>query len=50
MSPQRLQNGLVELGRRMYDPAFVQRRRERFFELLRASGHYRAARANLPVN
>ena len=50
MSPERLQSGLVELGRRMYAPDFVQRRRERFFEVLHASGHYRAARANLPLN
>lgn len=50
MSPERLQNGLVELGRRMYHPDFVHRRRERFFEVLHESGHYRAARANLPLN
>lgn len=50
MSPERLQQGLVDLGRRMYAPEFVQRRRERFFEVLHESGHYRAARANLPLN
>ncbi len=34
MSPQRLQRGLVELAARLYEPAFVQARRERFFETL----------------
>ncbi|MBI5863394.1 MAG: B12-binding domain-containing radical SAM protein [Planctomycetes bacterium] len=37
LSPERLQSGIVELGRRMYSPDFVQRRRERFFEVLHAA-------------
>lgn len=37
MSPEQLQQGLVSLARRMYDPAFVQRRREKFFEALHAA-------------
>lgn len=32
MSPERLQQGLIELAKRVYDPQFVQHRRERFFE------------------
>jgi len=35
MSPERLQWGLVELGRRLYDHAFIQARHERFFRGLR---------------
>jgi radical SAM superfamily enzyme YgiQ (UPF0313 family) len=35
MSPERLQDGLVELSRRLYDPAFVRARRQRFFRELR---------------
>ena len=35
MSPDRLQWGLVDLGRRLYDRAFIQARRERFFRGLR---------------
>lgn len=38
MTPERLQNGLVELGRRMYEPEFVQRRREKFFEQRKPKG------------
>ncbi len=37
MSPQRLQRGLLELAERLYDPAFIQARRERFFEELHRS-------------
>ncbi len=44
MSPERLQQGLVDLGRRLYDRAFIQSRRERFFrELKRSRGAARAA-------
>jgi radical SAM superfamily enzyme YgiQ (UPF0313 family) len=35
MSPAELQQGLVDLARRIYDPAFVQRRREKFFAMRR---------------
>jgi radical SAM superfamily enzyme YgiQ (UPF0313 family) len=35
MSPERLQSGLVELGRRLYDRAFIDARRARFFHDLR---------------
>jgi radical SAM superfamily enzyme YgiQ (UPF0313 family) len=35
MSPERLQWGLVELGKRLYDPAFIRWRREQFFQQLR---------------
>ena len=35
MSPEQLQWGLVELGRRLYDRDFIQRRRARFFRTLR---------------
>jgi radical SAM superfamily enzyme YgiQ (UPF0313 family) len=35
MSPERLQWGLVELGRRLYDPAFIAKRREAFFRRFR---------------
>lgn len=38
MSPERLQSGLVDLARRVYDPAFVQKRREEFFEMRSAAG------------
>ena len=37
MSPERLQQGLVDLGRRLYDREFIQARRERFFRELRRS-------------
>jgi radical SAM superfamily enzyme YgiQ (UPF0313 family) len=37
MSPDRLQWGLVELGRRLYDRGFIEQRRQRFFSQLRAS-------------
>ena len=44
MSPERLQWGLVDLGRRLYDRAFIQARRERFFrELKRTRAAARAA-------
>ena len=38
MSPDRLQWGLVELARRLYDRAFVDARRERFFRNVRTEG------------
>ncbi|MGE3181016.1 MAG: radical SAM protein [Phycisphaerae bacterium] len=31
MSPEELQQGLVDLGKRLYDPTFVQKRREGYF-------------------
>lgn len=31
MTPDELQQGLVDLGKRLYDPAFVQQRRENYF-------------------
>lgn len=34
MSPDELRSGLIELARRVYEPAFVQRRRQRYFERL----------------
>lgn len=34
MSPDDLQDGLVSLARRVYEPEFIQRRRRRFFENL----------------
>jgi radical SAM superfamily enzyme YgiQ (UPF0313 family) len=37
MSPERLQQGLVDLGRRLYDKDFIDARRARFFRGLRAS-------------
>jgi radical SAM superfamily enzyme YgiQ (UPF0313 family) len=37
MSPERLQQGLVDLGRRLYDSAFIEARRARFFRQWRAS-------------
>lgn len=44
MSPGRLQSGLVDLGHRLYDRAFIQARRERFFrELKRNRAVARAA-------
>jgi radical SAM superfamily enzyme YgiQ (UPF0313 family) len=43
MSPERLQAGLVDLGRRLYDKDFIEARRARFFRDLRAS---RAGRGN----
>lgn len=43
MSPERLQQGLVELGRRLYDKGFIEARRTRFFRDLRAG---RATRAS----
>ena len=35
MSPERLQSGLVDLGRRLYDRDFINARRSRFFLELR---------------
>jgi len=35
MSPDQLQSGLIDLARRLYDPAFVQDRRQRFFRQLK---------------
>jgi len=47
MSPERLQWGLVELGRRLYERDFIQRRRDRFFKALRA-GHVARSRKEEP--
>lgn len=38
MSPQALQQGLVDLARRLYHPDFVHDRRERYIDELRANG------------
>ena len=38
MTPERLREGLVDLGRRLYDRDFIERRRQRFFRELRRSG------------
>lgn len=38
MSVERLERGLVELSRRIYDSAFIRDRRRRFFKTLRRSG------------
>ena len=35
MSPERLRRGLVDLGRRLYDGAYTEERRRRFFRQLR---------------
>ncbi len=43
MTPDQLQQGLLDLARRIYDPAFVQERRQRFFRELK--GHRVVARA-----
>jgi radical SAM superfamily enzyme YgiQ (UPF0313 family) len=44
MSPERLQWGMVDLARRLYDRAFIQARRERFFrDLKRGRALARAA-------
>ena len=37
MSPERLQQGLVDLGRRLYEKSFIDARRARFFRDLRAT-------------
>jgi radical SAM superfamily enzyme YgiQ (UPF0313 family) len=37
MTPNALQWGIVDLGRRLYDREFIQHRRERFFRTLRAA-------------
>lgn len=37
MTPGELQQGLVDLAKRVYEPEFVQRRREKFFEALHAA-------------
>ena len=37
MSPERLQRGLVDLGRRLYEKSFIDARRVRFFRDLRTS-------------
>ncbi len=42
MTPERLQSGLVDLGRRLYEPGFIEARRKRFFTELRR--HRAAAR------
>lgn len=36
MSPDQLQWGLVELGKRLYDRSFIEARRERFFREFRS--------------
>ena len=36
MSPDRLQQGLIDLASRIYEPAFVQERRQRFFRELKS--------------
>ena len=38
MSVERLERGLVELSRRIYDSSFIRDRRRRFFKMLRRSG------------
>ncbi len=38
MSPQRLRAGLVDLAKRLYEPAFVESRRRRYFEGLQTNG------------
>ncbi|MCA9293566.1 MAG: B12-binding domain-containing radical SAM protein [Phycisphaerales bacterium] len=38
MTPDELQQGLVDLARRLYDPAFVLQRRQRFFDHARNRG------------
>ncbi|MFN0137245.1 MAG: radical SAM protein [Phycisphaerae bacterium] len=43
MSPSELRSGLIELARRVYEPAFVQSRRERFFEQLAPDARRRRA-------
>jgi radical SAM superfamily enzyme YgiQ (UPF0313 family) len=45
MSPERLQQGLVDLGRRLYDRGAIQARRERFFRGLRKDASRRGAAA-----
>jgi len=45
MTPERLQQGLVDLGRRLYDRSFIEARRARFFRDLRAT---RAAGGRIP--
>ena len=47
MSPDELQAGLVELGRRLYRTDFIEARRERFFRELRAARRARAG-AGIP--
>jgi hypothetical protein len=37
MSSDELQWGLVDLGRRLYEPGFIEARRTRFFRDLRAA-------------
>jgi radical SAM superfamily enzyme YgiQ (UPF0313 family) len=39
MSPERLQQGLVDLSRRLYEKSFIEARRTRFFRDLRDSRH-----------
>lgn len=38
MTPAELRQGLIDLARRVYDPAFIQSRRERFFDVLQKNG------------
>lgn len=47
MSPAELRGGLIDLARRVYEPAFVQKRREQYFAQL-APEVRRRARGNLP--
>lgn len=43
MTPDELHRGLIDLAGRLYDPDFVQRRREAYFEDLHANGIKRTA-------
>lgn len=45
MSPQRLQQGLLNLARRLYEPSFVEDRRRRFFAGVRHGAEMEAVRA-----
>ena len=38
MSPEALQQGLLDLACRIYDPEFVRERRQRFFRELKSRG------------
>lgn len=37
-TPEELQQGLIDLARRVYDPAFVKKRRDAFFDTLHKNG------------
>jgi radical SAM superfamily enzyme YgiQ (UPF0313 family) len=45
MSPARLRQGLVDLARRLYDAAFTEARRQRFYRQLGRAGHSPRAEA-----